>query len=106
MNDGEMSKATEVPIVSHELESIKSLNETKKEIFKILADKEIDQQLKDAMLNHLIEIDKGLIERISNSPRSIFEIKTYNKVIEGNHTLRKIHKVLKKLLSKHKDNEE
>lgn len=105
MKDEDLTQAPEVPIESNELEAIKSLNDTKKEIFKMLADKEIDQQLKDAMLNHLIDIDKGLIERVNSNPKTIFEIKTYNEVVEVKKVLQKIRKELKRLLSNKGDNE-
>ncbi|MFC4306711.1 hypothetical protein [Cohnella boryungensis] len=106
MKEDILTENTEVPTESNELEAdaIRSLDDTKKEIFKILADKEIDQQLKDVMLNHLIGIDRGLIERINLNPKTTFEIKTYNEVVEVSHVLRKIRKELKRLLPEHGDN--
>lgn len=41
------------------------------------------------MIHHLIEIDKGLIERGSSNPKTTVEIKTYNEVVEVNYVCEK-----------------
>ncbi|PWV97377.1 hypothetical protein DFQ01_12119 [Paenibacillus cellulosilyticus] len=61
------------------IEVIKSLNNTKQEIFKLIVHEGIKESIKSDLLALLIKIDEGLIRRVGY--RSSFEVKTYNKVI-------------------------
>jgi hypothetical protein len=83
------------------IEAIKSLDATKQEIFKILANEGVNEDIKTELLGHLIKIDEGLIKKVGY--QRPLEVKTYNKMVSIKSELTRNTKELKKLSRREKD---